>query len=92
MCNCEQPGGALHDMVTVSGIVSRAQESAMAASSRLTLQTADQRPADDAAPEWSPTQDWRRKDTFIATLAHELRQSLSAMLAVMEVARIAPRQ
>jgi signal transduction histidine kinase len=31
-----------------------------------------------------------RKDTFIATLAHELRQPLSAMLAAVEVVRVAP--
>src|ERR1700730_4696932 len=31
-----------------------------------------------------------RKDTFIATLAHELRQPLSAMLAAAEVVRLAP--
>jgi PAS domain S-box-containing protein len=31
-----------------------------------------------------------RKDTFVATLAHELRQPLSAMLAAAEVVRIAP--
>ncbi len=61
----------------------------MAASSRLTLETADQRPA-DADAEWSPTQDEWRKDAFVATLAHELRQPLSAMLAALEVTRIAP--
>jgi len=32
----------------------------------------------------------RRKDTFVATLAHELRQPLSAMLAAVEVVRLAP--
>ena len=31
-----------------------------------------------------------RKDTFVATLAHELRQPLSAMLAAAEVVRLAP--
>ena len=61
----------------------------MAASSRLKLPTADQRPA-DADAEWLRTQDRRRKDTFVATVAHELRQPLSAMLAALEVARIAP--
>jgi len=32
----------------------------------------------------------RRKDTFVATLAHELRQPLSAMLAAVEVVRLTP--
>ena len=32
----------------------------------------------------------RRKDAFVATLAHELRQPLSAMLAAVEVLRLAP--
>jgi PAS domain S-box-containing protein len=32
----------------------------------------------------------RRKDTFVATLAHELRQPLSVMLAAVEVVRLAP--
>jgi signal transduction histidine kinase len=32
----------------------------------------------------------RRKDTFVATLAHELRQPLSAMLAAVEVVQVAP--
>jgi signal transduction histidine kinase len=61
----------------------------MAALSLLTLPAAEERPI-DAEAERSPTQDWRRKDTFVATLAHELRQPLSAMLAAVEVARIAP--
>jgi signal transduction histidine kinase len=61
----------------------------MSASSRLKRHTAGERPV-DAEAEPSPTQDWRRKDTFVATVAHELRQPLSAMLAAVEVARIAP--
>lgn len=61
----------------------------MAAASRLILQTAEPLAADGDA-ERSLMQDWRRKDTFVATLAHELRQPLSAMLAAVEVARIAP--
>ena len=32
----------------------------------------------------------RRKATFVATLAHELRQPLSALLAAVEVVRLAP--
>jgi PAS domain S-box-containing protein len=32
----------------------------------------------------------RRKETFVATLAHELRQPLSALLAAVEVVRLAP--
>ena len=32
----------------------------------------------------------RRREVFVATLAHELRQPLSAMLAAIEVARLAP--
>ena len=32
----------------------------------------------------------RRKDTFVSTLAHELRQPLSALLAAVEVLRLAP--
>jgi signal transduction histidine kinase len=38
----------------------------------------------------APALDNRRKDTFIATLAHELRQPLSAMLAAVEVVRHGP--
>jgi signal transduction histidine kinase len=37
----------------------------------------------------SPPHDGRRKDAFIATLAHELRQPLSAMLAAVEVVQAA---
>ncbi len=61
----------------------------MVPSSRLTLETAEQHPA-AADAEWSPTQDGWRKDAFVATLAHELRQPLSAMLAALEITRIAP--
>jgi signal transduction histidine kinase len=32
----------------------------------------------------------RRKETFVSTLAHELRQPLSALLAAVEVVRLAP--
>jgi two-component system CheB/CheR fusion protein len=32
----------------------------------------------------------RRKETFVSTLAHELRQPLSAMLAAVELARLTP--
>jgi len=38
----------------------------------------------------SPAHDSRRKDIFVATLAHELRQPLSAMLAAVEVVYRAP--
>jgi signal transduction histidine kinase len=44
----------------------------------------------DANVDRSPAVDSRRKDIFVATLAHELRQPLSAMLAAVEVARRAP--
>jgi signal transduction histidine kinase len=37
-----------------------------------------------------PTSDGRRKDTFVATLAHEFRQPLSALIAAVEVLRVAP--
>lgn len=37
----------------------------------------------------SPLDDSRRKDTFVAALAHEIRQPLSAMLAAVEVVRLA---
>jgi signal transduction histidine kinase len=46
--------------------------------------------ADDPCSERSPAHRSRRKDTFIATLAHELRQPLSAMLAAVEVIGVAP--
>src|SRR5437762_905508 len=39
----------------------------------------------EATVDPSPPHDSRRKDTFVATLAHELRQPLSAMLAAVEV-------
>jgi signal transduction histidine kinase len=42
----------------------------------------------DATVDRSPAHDdSRRKDTFVATVAHELRQPLSAMLAAVEVVR-----
>jgi signal transduction histidine kinase len=41
----------------------------------------------EATVDRSPAHDSRRKDTFVATLAHELRQPLSAMLAAVEVVR-----
>ena len=46
--------------------------------------------AADTRVNRSPAHHSRRKDTFIATLAHELRQPLSAMLAAAEVVRMAP--
>src|SRR4029453_8895871 len=47
-------------------------------------------PSNAGAPTGrSPLHDSRRKDTFVATLAHELRQPLSAMLAAVEVVRAA---
>ena len=46
------------------------------------------RPVADRTSRAAPK--WQRKDTFIATLAHELRQPLSAMLAAMAVTRLAP--
>jgi signal transduction histidine kinase len=49
-------------------------------------------PSNAGAPTGrSPLHDSRRKDTFVATLAHELRQPLSAMLAAVEVVRVAHR-
>jgi signal transduction histidine kinase len=39
----------------------------------------------EATVDPSPAHDSRRKDTFVATLAHELRQPLSAMLAAVDV-------
>jgi signal transduction histidine kinase len=48
-------------------------------------------PSNAGAPTGrSPLHDSRREDTFVATLAHELRQPLSAMLAAVEVVRAAP--
>jgi signal transduction histidine kinase len=61
----------------------------MAASSTFKQQTAEtSRP--DTGRESSAAPEWQRKDTFIATLAHELRQPLSAMQMAMAVARLAP--
>jgi signal transduction histidine kinase len=44
----------------------------------------------DASVGRSSLHDSRRQDTFVATLAHELRQPLSTMLAAVEVVRVAP--
>jgi signal transduction histidine kinase len=49
-------------------------------------QATEQSPV-DATVDRLPAYDSRRKDTFVATLAHELRQPLSAMLAAVEVVR-----
>lgn len=44
-----------------------------------------------AAPDHQATSpDSHRKDTFIATLGHELRQPLSALLAAVELLRLSP--
>ena len=50
----------------------------------------NERSVADATVDRSPAHDSRRKDTFVATLAHELRQPLSAMHAAVEVVRRAP--
>jgi signal transduction histidine kinase len=55
----------------------------------LDAQTTGQRPI-DANGDRSPAHDSRRRDAFVATLAHELRQPLSAMLAAVEIVRRAP--
>jgi signal transduction histidine kinase len=61
----------------------------MAASIPLHRQAAEtSRP--DTAGEPAAAPEWQRKDTFVATLAHELRQPLAAMLAAMALARQAP--
>jgi signal transduction histidine kinase len=52
----------------------------------LDAQATEQSPV-DATVGRSPAHDSCRKDTFVATLAHELRQPLSAMLAAVEVVR-----
>ena len=44
----------------------------------------------DAPLGRSPWPDSRRQDTFVSTFAHELRQPLSAMLAAVDVVRVAP--
>jgi signal transduction histidine kinase len=44
----------------------------------------------ESAGDPSPAHDSRRKDAFVATLAHELRQPLSVMLAAVEVVCRAP--
>jgi signal transduction histidine kinase len=44
----------------------------------------------DATVDQSLSHDSRRHDTFVATLAHELRQPLAAMLAAVEVVRRVP--
>jgi signal transduction histidine kinase len=56
----------------------------------LDAQAIGQRSPVHANVDRSPAHDSRRKDTFVATLAHELRQPLSAMLAAVEVVRRAP--
>jgi len=43
-----------------------------------------------AAEEQALDLERRRKETFVSTLAHELRQPLSALLAAVEVVRLAP--
>ena len=50
----------------------------------------NERSVADATVDRSPAHDSRRKDRFVATLAHELRQPLSAMHAAVEVVRRAP--
>jgi signal transduction histidine kinase len=63
--------------------------SAMAALSPLNRSMAEQsRPA--TTDESSAAPEWQRKDTFVAALAHELRQPLAAMRAAMAVTRLAP--
>jgi signal transduction histidine kinase len=52
-------------------------------------QATEQSPV-DATLDRSPAPDGRRKDIFVATLAHELRQPLSVMLAAVEVVRLTP--
>jgi signal transduction histidine kinase len=61
----------------------------MAASITSNRQAAGQSGPNTAGESAAPPE-WQRKDTFVATLAHELRQPLSAMLAAMAVARRAP--
>jgi signal transduction histidine kinase len=61
----------------------------MASSSSVKRHTVEQ--SQSATPDESSTAPaWQRKDIFVAALAHELRQPLSAMLAAMAVARLAP--
>lgn len=61
----------------------------MTASSPGNRQT-DEQNRSTTQDEPTASSEWQRKDTFIATLAHELRQPLSAMLAAMAVARLVP--
>ena len=51
-------------------------------------QSSEQSPV-DATLDHAPAPG-RRKDTFVATLAHELRQPLSSMLAAVEVVALTP--
>src|SRR5437660_2987050 len=44
----------------------------------------------DASVRRSASHDGRRKDVFVATLDHEQRQPLSAMLAAVDVVQVAP--
>jgi signal transduction histidine kinase len=53
------------------------------------VRTAAQRPVMDATEQASVRDVWRT-DAFVATLAHELRQPLTAMEAAIEVVRMAP--
>jgi signal transduction histidine kinase len=57
-----------------------------ATSNQLDVQLTDERPP-IVSLDRLPNSENRRKDTFVATLAHELRQPLSTMLAAVEIVR-----
>src|SRR6476469_2742509 len=92
MCNLEQLDEAARTTLAAPLVVFANPprgRSAMASSSSVKRHTVEQ--SQSATPDESSTAPaWQRKDIFVAALAHELRQPLSAMLAAMAVARLAP--